>query len=99
MKAYYLTTTEEEEGAIVFANTVREAKTKIFSTDIWFDNWIDVRARRDKRYDNMEKLSEAELALHQWRDGWRWFDYNYPDPDTATDAEFLDWYKRTFNRE
>lgn len=96
MKAYYLTTVDEEEATIVFAENIKEAKKQIYSTDIYFDSWIDIRVRRDSRYDGMEKLSEAELALHQWRDGWRWFDYENPDPDTATDQEFLDWYRETF---
>lgn len=44
----------------------------------------------------MEKLTLAQLALEQWHDGWRWFDSDYPDPNEATDAEFLKWYESTF---
>lgn len=99
MKAYYLSVTDEDQGGkIVFANTVNEARKHIYSTDFFYDSWLDVKARRYKAFDGMESLSDAELALHQWKEGWRWFDTDYPDPDEATDAEFLLWYESYFGK-
>lgn len=102
MKAYYLSVKDEDDAgqAIVFASTAREAKKQVFAHDelvmAMDGEWVNLRVNRAKRYDGMDKLSSAELALHQWKDGWRWFDHDYPDPDTATDQEFLDWYNKTF---
>lgn len=102
MKAYCLSVKDEDDAgaAIVFADNVREAKKQVWGHDGLVDaldgGWITLQAHRDKRYDDMEHLSVAEMAMHQWRDGWRWFDYDYPDPDTATDEEFLKWYEDNF---
>lgn len=102
MKAYYLSIAGDDDagGAVVFADTVSGAKKQVFKHESLADSlqgeWIYLRARRDKQYDGMENLSEAELALAQWHDGWRWFDMDYPDPNEATDREFLEWYKNTF---
>lgn len=102
MKAYKLSVKDAEDAGneIVFANTVQEARKQIYGTELWDatdGEWLRVQAHRDKRYDGMENLNSAELALHQWHDGW-WFDpdYDFPDPDTATDAEFVEWYKSHF---
>lgn len=97
MKAYYLSIKDDDEGAmaVVFANNAKEAKKKIYSSDVydyWSGEWIYLRVNRAKRYDGMENLSEAELALKQWHDGWRWFDMDYPNVDEATDEEFYKWY-------
>ncbi len=105
IKAYYLSVKDEDDagGAIVFAETAKEAKKQVYAHDTLVDalegGWINLLVHRDKSYDGMEKLSPAELALHQWKDGWRWFDLNYPDPDEATDAEFIEWYETTFMSE
>jgi hypothetical protein len=102
MKAYCLSIKDEDDAgcAIVFANTVKEAKKQVWGHDTLVDalegGWITLQAHRDKKYDGMENLDEAHLALAQWHDGWRWFDIDYPDPDEATDEDFLDWYERTF---
>lgn len=102
MKAYCLSIKDNDDAgaAIVFANTVREAKKQVYGHDMLVDalegGWIELQAHRDKRYDDMENLSAAEISMHQWRDGWRWFDTDYPDPDTATDAEFIAWYEAEF---
>lgn len=104
MKAYCLSIKDEDDAGqmIVFANTVKEARKQIYGTDLYDaadGEWIRVQAHRYKRYDGLEKLSNAELAMHQWRDGWRWFDMDYPDPDEATDEEFLSWYADNFGEE
>lgn len=102
MKAYYLFIEGDDDagGAITFANTAKEAKKRVYEHEHMADalegGWIDLRARRSKSYDGMETLSKAELALQQWKDGWRWFEMSYPDADEATDQEFLDWYKDMF---
>ncbi len=99
MKAYYLSIKDNDDagGQIVFANTAKEAK-KLVSGDVWdnLENYIELRVNRSKHYDGMENLSKAELALEQWKEGWQWFDIEYPDPDEATDEEFLSWYKSMF---
>lgn len=98
MKAYYLSIAGDDDagGAIVFAETAKAAKKLVFSHEALADalqgEWIYLRVRRDKHYDGMETLTKAELAKMQWRDGWRWFDSDYPDPDEATDKEFYQWY-------
>lgn len=98
MKAWLLENRNDPDqgGWIVFANTRNEARKQADRNDMMYDSWLDVTARRAKNYDDMEKLSAAELALQTWRDGWRWFDYEAPDPDTTTDKEFLEWYTDTF---
>lgn len=97
-KAWYLDIKDDpDQGAfIVFADTRNEARGQAGQNDLIYDRWIDVQARRAKQYDGMENLSDVELALHQWHDGWRWFDFNYPDPDEATDEEFIKWYEDNF---
>lgn len=100
MKAYYAHIVDDEDagGEIIFAKTAQQAKSMAYGREFTanLESYIYLRAKRDKRYDGMEKLPEAELALHQWHDGWRWFDMDYPDPDEATDQEFLDWYNNNF---
>jgi hypothetical protein len=102
MKAYYLSIKDEDDagGAVVFANTVKEAKKQVWAHDTLVEalegGWITLQAHRDERYDDMDNLDVAHLALAQWHDGWRWFDMDYPDPDEATDDEFLEWYKTNF---
>lgn len=98
MKAWYLDINgDPDQGAfIVFANTRNEARAKADNCDLFYDRWIDIQAVRAKSYDGMEKLDDAHLALEQWKSGWRWFDIDYPDPDTATDEDFIKWYEETF---
>ena len=98
MKAWYLDIKDDpDQGAfVVFANTRNEARAQADSNDLFYERWIDIQAVRYKKYDGMEKLDAAHLALEQWKNGWRWFDIDYPDPDTATDEEFLKWYTETF---
>lgn len=100
MKAYYLSIKDNDDAGaqVVFANTAKEAKKKVNG---WvhdnLENYLDLRVNRAKRYDDMEDLDQAHLALEQWREGWQWFDmYDQPDQDTATDDEFLDWYEGVF---
>lgn len=99
MKAYSLSIKDNDDAGqeIVFAENGRAAKKLIGDLADSLEEYTDLRVHRDKRYDGMEKLSPAQLAFHQWRDGWQWFDmYDMPDPDHATDAEFYKWYERNF---
>lgn len=103
MKAYYLSIKDDDEGVVdvVFANNAKEAKKQVYSswiTDYWSGEWIYLRVNRARRYDDMDNLSAAELALQQWKDGWRWLDMDYPDPDESTDEDFYEWYKNTFGQ-
>jgi hypothetical protein len=97
MKAYYLSIANDDVGvgAIVFANTASEAKKQVYGTDLadYLEEWVDLRARRDKRYDDMENLSADDLITKMWRDGWQWLDLDTPDPYETTDDEFLQWHK------
>lgn len=103
IKAYYLSIKDEDDagGAIVFAQTAKDAKKQVWSYDTLVDalegGWINLRANRSQEYDGMENLSKTELALHQWKNGWRWFDVDYPDVETATDADFYEWYEDMFD--
>lgn len=105
MKAYCLSIKDEDDAgcAIVFANTVKEAKKQVWSHDTIVDaldgGWITLQAHRAKHYDGMENLDAAHLALEQWKEGWRWFDvYAMPDNDETTDNEFVAWYEKTFGK-
>lgn len=98
MKAYYLSIRDDDDqgGQIVFADNATDAKKQIDSNQFVWDNWIDIQAHRWKRFDGKETLSKSELALFQWKDGWRWFDMDYPSPDEASDEEFQNWYLSEF---
>jgi hypothetical protein len=105
MKAYKLSIRDDDDAgcAIVFATNGREAKKQVHAYEYLSDalqgGWISLEVRRAAHYDGMEKLTKAQLALEQWHEGWRWFDMENPDPDEATDDEFLKWYKRNFEKE
>ena len=100
MKAYQLSIIDNDDAgaAIVFADTAKDARAQIYGTTLGdsVEKWIDIRVHRAKEYDGMENLSEAELALKQWHDGWRWYDLDHPEEGEATDKEFLEWYEETF---
>jgi hypothetical protein len=100
MKAYYAHIVDDDDagGEIIFAETAQKAKSMAYGREFTanLESYIYLRATRSPEYDGMENLDSAHLALQQWKNGWRWFDIDYPDPDTATDEEFLKWYKETF---
>ena len=98
MKAYYLDIKNDpDQGAfIVFANTRNEARSQADSNNLMYDTWLDIQAIRANEYDGLESLKNSELQLKQWRNGWRWFDVDYLDPDETTDTEFYEWYKSNF---
>src|SRR3712207_1402815 len=101
MKAYLVSIRgDEDQGSgITFAATAQEARQHYGRFELEPDSWLDVQARRDKRYDDLEHLPAEQLALRQWRDGWRWYFIDFPDPDEATDEEFLKWYEATFGQQ
>lgn len=94
MKAYTLSIANDDEGIqeIVFANTAREAKKLINSTDLYYDEWTDIRVNRYPAMDGKEALSKKELAKETWRIGWRWYDLSTPEPEETTDEQFYAWY-------
>ena len=99
MKAWYLELDNDPDQGmfVVFSNTRNGARNQADSNDLIYDRWIDIRATRAKRYDDMEHLSEEELHLKLWHDGWRWFDrYDMPDEETASDADFINWHRAAF---
>lgn len=100
MKAYILEMRDDPDAGceIVFANTAKEAKRQAIGKDFYemSGEWLELRVRRLKKFDGMERLSKAEIAKECWRDGWWFFESGYPDPDEATDQEFYDWYSATF---
>lgn len=99
MKAYCLTIKDFDDAGceIVFAENAKEAKKLIGELSYSLEQYTDLRVNRDKRFDGMEKLTPAELAKEQWRMGWWFHEDGCPDADEATDAQFCEWYERTFN--
>lgn len=96
MKAWMISVYQDDDkgNEIVFANNHKEAIYAGYCSNLEFDSYIDVRARREQNFDDMESLSERDLTLEKWRNGW-WFEPNgYPDCETATDEEFYKWYDR-----
>lgn len=96
MKAYCVSIKDDEDQGmlIVFAENRNQARQQ--TGDLMYDNWIDIIAVRDKRYDGLEKLTDAQLALRQWRDGWRWYELDTPEPEETTDEQFTEWYESHF---
>lgn len=98
MKAYCLFIRDNDDAGqeIVFADTPSGAKKQVGDLSDSLEQYIDLGARRAKQFDGMENLTPAQLGCKQWRDGWQWFDMDAPDPDTATDKEFIEWYESNF---
>lgn len=98
MKAYMLfIKNDDDKGAeIVFANDSNSAKKQVWATGLEPDGYIDVRARRAPKFDDMEHLSAREMMKEKWRDNW-WFDMSgYPDCENASDEEFFEWYDSVY---
>lgn len=102
MKAYVLEMKDDSDAGceIVFANTAKEAKKQAIGKDFYemSGEWLELRVRRYKHFDGMEKLSNAELAKEQWREGWWFHESGYPDPDETTDEQFIEWHNSKFDR-
>ncbi len=99
MKAWLVDIKDDPDQGqfVVFAETRNQARGMASSHDLIYDTWLDVQAVRFKAMDDKEHLDEAHLLLDLWRNhGWRWWDFDYPDQDEATDEEFLKWYEETF---
>lgn len=101
MKAYYASIADDDDagGEVVFANTAQEAKQKAWGLDFtaFCESYIYLRVRRWKDFDDLEKLSERDMALKKWQNGW-WWDSNEPrfdDYEEHTDADFLKWWDGT----
>jgi len=99
MKAYFLSIRDDDMqqgGFTVFADTVQEARKQVYKKGLDVENWIDVQAHRDKKFDGLENLTPAELANRQWREGWQWYDIEFPHEEDTTDEEFYIWYEKEF---
>ncbi len=103
MKAWVIENKYSMDGSqvLVFSDTQSGAKNQANFYDIDCD-WVDLRARRAKEFDGMEKASEKEIMRTQWEYGW-WFEYgadvlpNYEDVDGGylKDEVFDKWWNRT----
>lgn len=98
VKAYYASIWDDPDagGEVVFANTAREAKKEAWGLDFtaFCDSYIYLRVNRWKELDGCEKLTEREMALKKWQNGW-WWDSDEPSFDDYgehTDEDFLAWY-------
>lgn len=98
MKAYYVSIRNDEDqgGGIAFAPTAQEARKHYGRFDLDPESWLDVQARRYKEFDGLENLPDAELYCKAWRMGWHWEYMTLPDPDEATDEQFIEWYNNTY---
>lgn len=97
MKAWYLSVKDGDDGHfVVFADNRNAARNQADSKDLVYDRWIDIQAHRARKWDGLEKLSDAELNNRLWRDGWQWLEYAAPDPDETTDEDFYKWYESIF---
>ena len=95
MKAYTLQEKGNYEAGmyVVFANTASEAKSKVGSTDLDPDEYINIRVKRAPEFDGMEKATERELALKKWKEGWIWYDFpDMPEFGDSEDSEFIAFY-------
>lgn len=102
MKAYCGQIRDDPDAGmeIIFANTVKEAKRRIWGSDFtsFAESYLDLEVRRYPKYDGMENLSAKELAKEQWRDGWWFHQSGYPDADEAPDEDFYKWYEDTYGK-
>lgn len=94
MKAYLLGDRSDPDAGneLVFANTAREARKQIYSTDICPDSWIDVTAHRAEKWDYLEGQPRREQYKAFWRDGWWFYESGCPDADEGTDEDFYKWF-------
>ena len=79
MKAYCVSVLNEFESDIVFAEGPNEAKTKALSGQCVFntmyDEYINLRCRREKTVDGMENESPELIAYKLIKEaGWVWDD-------------------------
>ncbi len=97
-KAYLLGLRNDDDAGneLVFAQTAREARKQIYSTDLDPENWIDVTAHRAKKWDHLFGSSRKEQYKAFWRDGWWFHQSGCPDVDEATDEQFYEWYDNTY---
>lgn len=95
--------TNEDAGIdIVWANNVKEAKYKGQLTQVGeeLESYTDLRVRREKALDDMENLSDKDLAKEQWMLGWTWHEGTilpyFDELDTdKVDKVWDEWYYLT----
>lgn len=98
MNAYIAGVKDDDDAGneLIFAKTAKEAKKIAWTTDLAdnADSFIDIYVKRYPEFDGMENATKEELALKKWYEGFFWLDRTgMPDCDTATDEEFLYWWK------
>lgn len=98
MKAYSvgIKSNPDAGNEIIFAKNTKEARKKAQHTNLVGENgpdFIDVRVLREPAFDDMENVTEKEMLIKQWRTGWWFFRGTPPDPETASDEEFLEWWE------
>lgn len=93
MKAYIVGVESDPDAGneIVWAKNSKEARRTAQYMDISdsAESYIDVYVRREQEFDDMENASEKEIMLKKWHEGWQWDNISIPDPDYATDEEFI----------
>lgn len=98
--------TNEDAGIdIVWANNVKEAKYKGQLTQVGeeLESYTDLRVRREKALDDMENLSDKDLAKERWMLGWTWHEGTilpyFDELDTdKVDKVWDEWYYLNFGR-
>ncbi|HAA4734149.1 TPA_asm: hypothetical protein GEU45_05885 [Listeria monocytogenes] len=97
MKAYVVGLYSDSDAGqeIVFAETAKNAKEKASKLDISeeAESFIDLYAKRCADFDGMENASAESVLLKQFREGWCFFGFGQPNCESATDEEFLKWYR------
>lgn len=106
MKAWILSdvTNDEYGNSLVFANTRNEAKAKhngngcLFETDFYNSDYINIKAKRAKEFDDMENKSELDICIKLMKE-YSWYfeiEHRYECKVYTEDNidEFIQWYKR-----
>ncbi|XRJ96610.1 hypothetical protein ACPBEI_11470 [Latilactobacillus sakei] len=94
MKAYIaeVESSPDQGNIVIFAKTAKLAKKQALDSELEPDNYIDLRVIRYSSFDDCEGLTDIQMTIKQWRDGWWFHAYSIlPDPDKTTDKEFIEW--------
>lgn len=106
MKAWILSdvTSGDCGNSLVFADTVNEAKKQmrndeyIYSFDFEDLDWIDIRCKRAKEFDDMDNKSELDICIKLMKEyGWSFEIEHRYECKVYTENnidEFIQWYKR-----
>ncbi|MEG0349563.1 hypothetical protein [Enterococcus sp.] len=99
MKAYIVNIENDADvgSEVIFAENTKEARKLAHKTEIAMnaDNYIDVRTKRAPEFDGMENTTSKEMYKKMWQGGW-WFHQSGCPSREASEKEFDDWYKKTY---